>query len=65
MDLESERKTDITINDLTWIHRHKTGALLKVGYVSHPNCSDESCQIKHDNNKPPHCNENSNGTVLQ
>ncbi len=31
MDLESERKTDITINDLMWIHQHKTGALLKVG----------------------------------
>ncbi len=31
MDLELERKKDVTINDLMWIHEHKTGALLKVG----------------------------------
>ncbi|CAM9921395.1 unnamed protein product [Chrysoparadoxa australica] len=30
MDLESEGKDGVSLEDLRWIHRHKTGALLKV-----------------------------------
>ncbi|MGG6293583.1 geranylgeranyl diphosphate synthase CrtE [Leptolyngbya sp. AN02str] len=29
VDLESEGKPDVTVDTLTWIHRHKTGALLE------------------------------------
>ncbi len=36
MDLELERKKDVTINDLMWIHQHKTGALLKVDGLAIP-----------------------------
>lgn len=30
MDIENEGKDDVTLETLRWIHRHKTGALLKV-----------------------------------
>lgn len=30
LDLESEGKQDVTLEDLTWIHTHKTAALLRV-----------------------------------
>lgn len=31
MDLECEGKAGVGLKDLTWIHTHKTAALLKVG----------------------------------
>ncbi|MBW4652696.1 MAG: polyprenyl synthetase family protein [Kaiparowitsia implicata GSE-PSE-MK54-09C] len=34
VDLESEGKTDVSLDTLTWIHRHKTGALLEACVVS-------------------------------
>ncbi|WP_416676569.1 geranylgeranyl diphosphate synthase CrtE [Egbenema bharatensis] len=34
VDLESEGKTDVTLETLTFIHRHKTGALLEASVVS-------------------------------
>jgi hypothetical protein len=34
MDLECEGKAGVGIPELTWIHTHKTAALLKVG-VTH------------------------------
>ncbi|HEY9658170.1 MAG TPA: farnesyl diphosphate synthase [Allocoleopsis sp.] len=34
VDLESEGKSDVTIDTLTFIHRHKTGALLEASVVS-------------------------------
>jgi geranylgeranyl diphosphate synthase type II len=34
LDLESEGKTDITAETLTFIHTHKTGALLETSVVS-------------------------------
>ncbi|WP_448602395.1 geranylgeranyl diphosphate synthase CrtE [Thermoleptolyngbya sp.] len=33
VDLESEGKPDVTLETLTWIHRHKTGALLEASVV--------------------------------
>ncbi|GAB4132754.1 MAG: polyprenyl synthetase family protein [Cyanobacteria bacterium J069] len=33
VDLESEGKSDVTLETLTWIHRHKTGALLEASVV--------------------------------
>jgi geranylgeranyl diphosphate synthase type II len=30
MDLDCEKKQGVTLQDLEWIHNHKTGALLKV-----------------------------------
>jgi geranylgeranyl diphosphate synthase, type II len=33
MDLECENKEGVTVQDLEWIHRHKTGALLKVSKI--------------------------------
>jgi geranylgeranyl diphosphate synthase type II len=34
MDLESENKEGVTLEDLEWIHRHKTGALLQVSVAA-------------------------------
>lgn len=34
MDLECEGKQGVTLKDLTWIHTHKTAALLKVSFLS-------------------------------
>ena len=34
MDLESENDDDITIDDLKWIHLHKTGALLRISVAA-------------------------------
>lgn len=34
MDLECEGKTGITLKDLTWIHTHKTAALLQVAVAT-------------------------------
>jgi geranylgeranyl diphosphate synthase type II len=34
VDLESEGKPDVTVETLTYIHRHKTGALLEAAVVS-------------------------------
>lgn len=34
-DLECEGKADVTLEDLKWIHMHKTASLLKVNYRSH------------------------------
>jgi geranylgeranyl diphosphate synthase, type II len=34
VDLESEGKTDVSLETLTFIHRHKTGALLEASVVS-------------------------------
>jgi geranylgeranyl diphosphate synthase type II len=34
VDLESEGKSDVTLETLTFIHRHKTGALLETSVVS-------------------------------
>lgn len=31
MDLECEGKAGVGLSELTWIHTHKTAALLKVG----------------------------------
>jgi geranylgeranyl diphosphate synthase type II len=34
MDLECEAKKDVTLEDLTWIHTHKTATLLQVAVAS-------------------------------
>jgi geranylgeranyl diphosphate synthase type II len=34
MDLDCENKEGVTVEDLEWIHTHKTGALLKVSVTS-------------------------------
>jgi len=34
MDLECEGKSDVTLEDLTWIHTHKTAALLEVAVAA-------------------------------
>mmetsp|Transcript_184 Transcript_184/g.488 ORF Transcript_184/g.488 Transcript_184/m.488 type:complete len:381 (-) Transcript_184:114-1256(-) len=34
MDLECEGKSGVTMDDLRWIHRHKTGALLRAAVAS-------------------------------
>lgn len=34
MDLECEAKTDVTLDDLRWIHTHKTATLLQVAVAS-------------------------------
>ena len=34
-DLECEGKEGVSLDELRWIHRHKTGALLKVRIASH------------------------------
>jgi len=34
MDLECEAKTDVTLDDLRWIHTHKTATLLQVAVAA-------------------------------
>jgi hypothetical protein len=54
MDLECEGKSGVGLKELTWIHTHKTAALLKVRFF-HPLCFSLCLVMTVDATPVPHC----------